>query len=178
MIQTFALTMYYFLFEEFFVLATIRNLLIWISINVLDLLCKIYWINSEETCRKVSFGINGLKILNFLTWFVIAVGHGSQLVNTNFNLGYNCRLMDWTFLSGILLIITACEGFIGFQIIDKLDWELKQPQIEMDKQKTSSIKEQKLDIIFMVGGSISGAFIMFVWDYLAFSMAENDKHCE
>jgi hypothetical protein len=111
------------------VLATIRNLLIWISINILDLLCKIHWINEEENKRKASFVINGLKVLNFLTWFVIAVGHGSQLVNTNFNLGYNCRLIDWTFLSGVLLIITASEGFIAFQIVDRLNWELRQPEI-------------------------------------------------
>ena len=47
MCQTAILTLYFFLFEEFFILATIRNLLIWISINVLELLCKIYWIKSD-----------------------------------------------------------------------------------------------------------------------------------
>ena len=105
--QTFILTLYYFLFEEFFILATIRNLLVWISINVLDLLCKIYWIQSDEANRKISVGINGLKVINFLLWFVIAVGNGSSIVNTNFNLGYNCLLIDWTVLSGVLLIITS-----------------------------------------------------------------------
>lgn len=108
---------------------------------------------------------------------MISVGHGSQIINTNFNLGYNCRLLDWTFLSGVLLIITSCEGFITFQIVDKLNWELKQPATEMDKVKVIAINEQKHNIIYLVGGSIGGAFIMFIWDYLAFSMAENDAHC-
>ena len=58
-------------------MATIRNLLIWISINVLDILCKIYWIGDENSLRKISFGINALKLINFLMWFVIAVGDGS-----------------------------------------------------------------------------------------------------
>ena len=44
MAQTLALTLYYFLFQEFFILATIRNLLIWISINVLDVLLRIYYL--------------------------------------------------------------------------------------------------------------------------------------
>lgn len=122
MAQTFILTLYYFLFQQFFILATIRNLLVWISINVLDILCKIYWIGNDIALRKISFGINALKIVNFLMWFVIAVGDGSQLANTNFNLGYNCRLIDWTVLSGVLLIITAAEGFVTFQIVDKLNW--------------------------------------------------------
>ena len=122
MAQTFILTLYYFLFQQFFILATIRNLLVWISINVLDILCKIYWIGNDITLRKISFGINALKVVNFLMWFVIAVGDGSQLANTNFNLGYNCRLIDWTVLSGVLLIITAAEGFVTFQIVDKLNW--------------------------------------------------------
>lgn len=55
-------------------------------------------------------------------WFVIAVGHGSSIENTNFNLGYNCRLIDWTVLSGTLLVITATQGFIAFQIVDRLNW--------------------------------------------------------
>lgn len=29
-------------------------------------------------------------------------------------------------------------------------------------------------MIYLVGGSIGGAFIMFVWDYLAFSISDND----
>lgn len=29
----------------------------------------------------------------------------------------------------------------------------------------------------LAGGSIGGAFIMFIWDYLAYTMAENDQMC-
>lgn len=135
MCQTAILTLYFFLFEQFFILATIRNLLIWISINVLELLCKIYWIKSDEILRKVEWGINGLKIINFLLWFVIAVGHGSEIVNTHFNLGYNCRVMDWVILSSVLLIVTLLQGFIGFQIVDKFKWELGRPEVQLDTKK-------------------------------------------
>jgi hypothetical protein len=50
--------------------------------------------------------INVLKVFNFLIWFFIAVGHGSEISNTNFALGYNCKLIDWSLMSGIFLIIT------------------------------------------------------------------------
>ncbi len=89
---------------------------------MLDLLCKIQWINDEETARKISVGINVLKFVNFIMWFIIAVGDGSLLTNTNFNLGYNCRLIDWTVLSGTLLIVTLIEGFVTFQIVERLNW--------------------------------------------------------
>lgn len=56
MSQTLILASYYLLFEEFFVLATIRNLLIWIAIHVLSLLWKIYSIEDADkikTFKKV-----------------------------------------------------------------------------------------------------------------------------
>lgn len=31
--------------------------------------------------------------------------------------------------------------------------------------------------MLLVGGSIGGAFIMFVWDYLAYTISKNDKTC-
>lgn len=122
MAQTLILTFYYFLFEEFFILATIRNLLIWISINVLEVLCRIHWLDDSTTLNKIKMGIYGLKIINFLMWFIIAVGDGSELVNTGFNLGYNCHLIDWVILSGVLLMVTSISGFIGFQITERLNW--------------------------------------------------------
>lgn len=33
-------------------------------------------------------------------------------------------------------------------------------------------------MIFLSGGSLGGAFIMFVWDYLAYSISTNDNQCE
>lgn len=56
-------------------------------------------------------------------WFMISLGEGSKLVNTDFNLGYNCRILDWTFLSGMLLIIITVEAYIALNIYDKLKWE-------------------------------------------------------
>ena len=60
--------------------------------------------------------------VNFLSWFIFAVGDGSSLKNTNFNLGYNCRIVDWIILSGILLIITTAQAVLGYSIVDKLNW--------------------------------------------------------
>lgn len=135
------------------------------------MLCKIHWINDEEASRKISFGINGLKIINFLMWFFIAVGDGSKLSNTNFNLGYNCRLIDWTVLSGTLLIVASMQGFVAFQIFDRMNWELQQTETKADEKKVASIQEQRLDMILLVSASLTGGFIMFVWDYLAFTIS-------
>jgi hypothetical protein len=41
-------------------------------------------------------------------WFVISLGDGTSLVNTDYNLGYNCQIIDWMVLSGILLTINLC----------------------------------------------------------------------
>ena len=43
--------------------------------------------------------------------------------------------------------------------------------------KVKSIEEQKQDMIYLVAGSVLGAFIMFVWDYLAYIISENDQQC-
>lgn len=55
-------------------------------------------------------------------WFIISLGDGSALVNTDFNLGYNCRLIDWMILSGVFLSIVTVESYIGVNIYDKLKW--------------------------------------------------------
>ena len=107
-------------------LATIRNLLIWIAINVLELLSKIYYIEDPISLKKFNKIIYVLMGVNFLSWFLIAVGDGSSLENSNFNLGYNCRLIDWIILSGLLLIITTAEGALAYSIVDRLNWEEKQ----------------------------------------------------
>lgn len=77
--QTLLLSLYYFLFEEFVILATIRNFLIWIAINILHVMCKIYWINEERVLQKIKYGINILKVINILTWFVFSLGEGSAI---------------------------------------------------------------------------------------------------
>jgi hypothetical protein len=122
MIQTLLLSCYYFLFEEFFVLATIRNFLIWIAINVFDLFSRIYCIEDPVTQAKFSKLVYFLSFLNFLSWFVIAVGDGSSIVNSNFNLGYNCRILDWVLLSCFLLAVTAAESALAYTIVDRLNW--------------------------------------------------------
>ena len=76
-------------------------------------------------------------IINFIFWFVIAVGDGSAIVNTNFNLGYNCRLIDWIVLSGFLLVLTAAESALAYSIVDRLNWEQQQKQ---DKNGKASIQ--------------------------------------
>jgi len=100
--------------------------LIWIAINILHVMCKIYWINEDKTLQKIKYGINTLKIINILTWFVFSLGEGSAIQNNDFNLGYNCRLVGWTVLSGFLLVVVAVEAYIGVNIYDKLEWEKNQ----------------------------------------------------
>lgn len=141
MAQTFILTLYYFLFQEFFILATIRNLLIWISINVLDVMLRIYYVEDEATLDKAKIGIKCLKIVNFLTWFAFAIMDGSEIVNTSFNLGYNCLILDWVILSSILFILTLFEGALTYQIVERLNWELKQPSTINDNRNLESINQ-------------------------------------
>ena len=178
MCQTFILTMYYFLFQEFFVLATIRNLLIWISINILEVLCRINWLDDAESMKKINYFLYFLQGVNFFMWFVIAVGDGSEIINTSFNLGYNCRLIDWVVMSGVLIMLTLVQGFVAFQIVERLSWELKQPAVQNDKLKSESIATERFDIILIVSGGIAGAFIMFTWDYLAHVVSTSDEMCQ
>lgn len=72
---------------------------------------------------KIKYAINTLKTVNILSWFVFSLGEGSAVFNTDFNLGYNCRLVGWTILSGFLLIVVTLEAYIGVNIYDRLQWE-------------------------------------------------------
>lgn len=44
--QIVLLAVYYLLFEEFFLLATIRNLLVWTNLTILAILCQIQYSNN------------------------------------------------------------------------------------------------------------------------------------
>lgn len=121
MFQTILLSLYYLIFEEFFMLATIRNFLIWISINVLHIFCILYWDDSNAQ-KMAQWGMYALQAINFALWFFVSLGEGSSLVNTDFNLGYNCMIRDWMAMSGILLCINMFIATLGYFKIDKLDF--------------------------------------------------------
>ena len=104
-------------------LATIRNFLIWISINILHVFCLLYW-DDEYSLKWINAGMTVLQVVNFLLWFFISLGEGSSLENTDYNLGYNCTIIDWMIMSGILFGINVFIGMLGFFKINKLDWEL------------------------------------------------------
>ncbi len=55
-----------------------------------------------------------MHVLNFLMWFMISLGDGSSLENTDFNLGYNCMVNDWMIMSGILLGVNVVIAALGF----------------------------------------------------------------
>jgi len=94
-------------------LATIRNFLIWISINVLHIFCLLYWTDTDS--RKIAqYGMYVLQIINFCMWFSISLGDGSSLTNTDFNLGYNCMIRDWMAMSGTLLCINLFIATLGY----------------------------------------------------------------
>jgi hypothetical protein len=69
-----------------------------------------------------SYGITIAKVSNFLLWFFISLGDGSALVNTDFNLGYNCLISDWMLMSGILLVINLLCGYLGYFKLDRLNF--------------------------------------------------------
>lgn len=115
------LAVYYLIFEEFFMLATIRNFLIWISINILNVFCLLYW-EDERSIRWIKGGMLVLQIINFLLWFFISLGEGSSLENTDYNLGYNCTIIDWMIMSGIFLSINIFSSTLGYFKINKLEW--------------------------------------------------------
>jgi hypothetical protein len=37
-------------------------------------MCKIYWLNDEIMLQKIKYGINALKVINILWWFVFSLG--------------------------------------------------------------------------------------------------------
>ena len=75
---TLMLAVYYLLFEEFFMLATIRNFLIWIGINVLQIFCLLYW-QDEQSQKRINLGMYILQAVNIALWLFISLGEGSSL---------------------------------------------------------------------------------------------------
>ena len=70
--------MYYLLFEEFFLLGTIRNLMIWTNILILSNMCKIFLTNSLDAVRA-DWGVQILRFGNFLMWFYVVVVDGTTI---------------------------------------------------------------------------------------------------
>lgn len=122
LMQIVLLAFYYLLFEEFFMLATIRNLLVWTDVVILQILCEIHFASNKIMLRRVGWGIGLLRVGNFVMWFFIAVVDGTTVENTSFNVGYNCLSPDWIILSGYLFFISLLCAFIGLQIYDRLVW--------------------------------------------------------
>jgi hypothetical protein len=78
MFQTLLVSLYYLVFEEFFMLATIRNLLIWISIEVLSIFFALYFENNAWK-QYANYCIYVMQFINFMLWFLISLGDGSSL---------------------------------------------------------------------------------------------------
>jgi hypothetical protein len=121
--QTLMLGVYYLVFEEFFMLATIRNFLIWISINVLHIFSLLYW-EQEQAHQWIARAMNLLQLVNMALWLFISLGEGSSIENADYILGYNCQVPDWMLMSGILLVINVCTSMLGYFKLSQIDWEL------------------------------------------------------
>lgn len=119
--QTLMLAVYYLLFEEFFMLATIRNFLIWISINVLHIFSLLYW-EDEHSHQWIRRIMNILQGVNFALWLFISLGEGSSIENSDYILGYNCEVIDWMIMSGILFAINICSSLLGYFKINQISW--------------------------------------------------------
>jgi|JI6StandDraft_1071083.scaffolds.fasta_scaffold20969_7 hypothetical protein len=121
--QILLLAIYYLLFEEFFLLATIRNLILWTDLIILSNLCQIHFVRQPVALTRCKYAISVMQATNFVLWFYIAVVDGTTLTNTSFNVGYNCLIPDWIILSGAMLLVGLLCAFVGMQIYDKLEWE-------------------------------------------------------
>ena len=107
---------------------------------------------------------------------MFSLGEGSAVTNNDFNLGYNCRLVGWTGLSGFLLIVVSLEGYIGVNIYDKLEWEKKNTDPE-NKRHLESISNESFEIMALIACNFIGAVIMFVWDFYAYVLSTTDQDC-
>lgn len=76
-------------------------------------------------------------------------------------------------MSGTLLVITVLEGYVGMSIVDKLSWQITQLE-ESDKRNLTSMSKEKIDIILLMTSGASGALIMFIWDYLAYTLSTSN----
>lgn len=123
--QVLLLAIYYLLFEEFFLLATIRNLLLWTDLLILSNLCQIHFARQPTALERCNLVITLLRGANFVLWIYIAVVEGTTITNTTFNVGYNCLIPDWMVLSGSMFAVSLLCVFVGLQIYDKLEWEGK-----------------------------------------------------
>lgn len=157
-------------------LATIRNLLIWISSEVLHIFCFLYF-EKEQERKLATYAIYLMHVLNFFLWFVISLGDGSSLENTDFNLGYNCMINDWMIMSGVLLVVNLVIAALGYFKIEKLDHEAK----FMDPNETRKlglIMRLRTNMILMISSGLVGSVIMFSWDLLAYNHSVDRLSCE
>ena len=158
-------------------LSTIRNLLIWISINVLQIQCLMFWNDEQKHKSMVEWAMSGLQVVNFCMWFFFSLGDGSSLYNSDFNLGYNCMIMDWMVMSGILLTINIFSATISFFKVERLDFEIAHFD-PSDSRRIKSTQDQRTNIIIIATSGFIGSLIMFTWDYLAYNNSVDRRSCE
>lgn len=118
-----------------------------------------------------------MHVLNFLLWFVISLGDGSSLENTDFNLGYNCMINDWMIMSGILLVVNLLIAALGYFKIEKLDHEAKFMD-PSETRKLGLIARLRTNMILMISSGLVGSVIMFSWDFLAYNNSVDRLSCE
>jgi len=83
-------------------------------------------------------GLFCLQFVNLLLWLFVSLGEGSSLENADFVMGYNCEVVDWMLMSGILMVINYFSAALGFFKINKLEWDvqqLKEQDGSMNKRK-------------------------------------------
>lgn len=156
-------------------LATIRNFLIWIGINVLHIFCLLYWSGDKERLW-IGRGMFCLQVVNFLLWLFVSLGEGSSLENADYVMGYNCEVVDWMLMSGILMVVNYFSAALGYFKINRLEWDIRQLREQdgsMNKRKIESADREKINLMIIMGSGVIGSTIMFGWDFLAFNGAVN-----
>jgi len=77
--QVLLLAIYYLLFEEFFLLATIRNLLLWTDLLILSNMCQIHFARQPVAIERCNLAITLMRGVNFVLWIYIAVIDGTTI---------------------------------------------------------------------------------------------------
>jgi hypothetical protein len=172
--EAYVLAAYYLLFEEFFMLATVRSLMIWASLCLLEAFSLLYY-TDNYTRTLLEWGVAALRGCNFLLWFYVAVVHGTTLENKDFNVGYNCLLSDWMFLSAFYCLVSGLNLYVVAMLKLKIQREMANAEPNSPALAYASDELFSLNVYFL--SSLLSPLLLFVWDFTAFSSSHRPDDC-
>jgi hypothetical protein len=105
-------------------LATVRNLLIWLSICLCEYFSNRYYASQQDTRARLGWLCLFMRAINFGAWFYVAVVEGTTIANKNFNVGYNCLIPDWMLLSGLYVLTSSATLYLVAMLRQKIEFEM------------------------------------------------------